>query len=267
MTPININTLLDEAKCYACYDPGDVPGLAKLALLSRISQLSATPTGPIAVTGLGTFSSAVFATSYATTVPNALPATNSLLIAVVMAGRDLGVPSTPTVTGAGLTWTLVQSIANGGSNPAISVFRAMGTPTAGFLNVDFGGVSHDCCVVSVHQFTQVNTSGANGSGAIVQSVTAGPTTGTSLAAAMAAFNANGNNAGLFVVARGANPPAVTPKAGWTALLGTGVTSAAHGTQYGVADQYRLATTDNAPSATFGFSTATGIALEIKSVLS
>lgn len=37
-TPIPIGTLLGEAVCYACYAPGDIPSLARLALWSRIAQ-------------------------------------------------------------------------------------------------------------------------------------------------------------------------------------------------------------------------------------
>jgi hypothetical protein len=40
MAAIAVNTLLDESKCYACYDPESVPELSKLALLARISQSS-----------------------------------------------------------------------------------------------------------------------------------------------------------------------------------------------------------------------------------
>jgi len=269
MSAIDINTLLSEASCYACYGPVPVPELAELALLARISQQTATPTGPIDFLGLGTFGSNTVATSYSTTVPNAIPAKNSLVLAVVMSGRDALVAGTPTLTGAGLTWVLVQSISVGAGIPTISVFRALGTATAGFVSADFAGVSQDGCIVSVHQFTQVNTSGTSGSGAIVQSLTAGPTgSGVSISATMAAFNANGNNAGFFAIGKGSNPPGITPKAAWTQALTTGFSSIAHGQGYGIADQYRLATTDNVPSATYGFTGGvTGIAIEIKSILS
>jgi hypothetical protein len=40
MAAIDIGTLPDEAKCYACFAPEYVPELSKLALLSRISDLS-----------------------------------------------------------------------------------------------------------------------------------------------------------------------------------------------------------------------------------
>ena len=40
MSALDVNTLLEEVKCYACFDPESVPEIAKLALLSRISQLS-----------------------------------------------------------------------------------------------------------------------------------------------------------------------------------------------------------------------------------
>ena len=40
MAAIAPNVLLEESKCYACFDPATVPGLAALALISRISQNS-----------------------------------------------------------------------------------------------------------------------------------------------------------------------------------------------------------------------------------
>lgn len=38
MAALDPNVLLEESKCYACFDPNSVAGLSKLALLSRISQ-------------------------------------------------------------------------------------------------------------------------------------------------------------------------------------------------------------------------------------
>jgi len=43
MSAIGVNTLLSEGACYTCYAPGDVPEMAKIALLSRIAGLSPEP--------------------------------------------------------------------------------------------------------------------------------------------------------------------------------------------------------------------------------
>lgn len=52
-TPIPIGTLLGEAACYACYAPGDIPSLARLALWSRIAQGGGGISGAIVLTRPG----------------------------------------------------------------------------------------------------------------------------------------------------------------------------------------------------------------------
>jgi hypothetical protein len=49
-TPIDIATLVSEGTCYTCFAPQPIPGIAELALWSRISQASSSPLGgPITI--------------------------------------------------------------------------------------------------------------------------------------------------------------------------------------------------------------------------
>jgi hypothetical protein len=159
----------------------------------------------------------------------------------------------------------MQSINGGAGNGTITLFRALGTPSVGTVTADFAGVSQSGCMINVMQFSQVNTTGTNGSGAIVQSATGGPTTGASLTVTLAAFNVNAKNAGFVCIARNANPVGVTPEAGWAQDTSQAFTNL---NSYGLWNAHRLLCTDNTPSGTFSFSGGVvGIACEIKSVLS
>jgi hypothetical protein len=82
----------------------------------------------------------------------------------------------------------------GGTAGLLTLFRSMGaSPTNTTGVADFGATSQDGCIVSVAQFTGVDTSGTHGSGAIVQSAIAQAGSGTALLVTLAVF-ANGSNA-------------------------------------------------------------------------
>jgi len=96
---------------------------------------------------------------------------------------------TPTVSGCNLTFEEVRSVTTGDMKH--TVLRSMGSPTDGALTISFGG-SVDRYAYNVDEFTQVDTTGANGSGAIVQSASS-TGTGTSISVTLSAFS-NINNA-------------------------------------------------------------------------
>jgi len=77
---------------------------------------------------------------------------------------------TPTATGHSLTWKQVDSVTAGPvGDRRLTCFRAMGAaPTAGALTLDFGSQMQDLCAWSVFEYDKVDTSGANGAGAVVQ---------------------------------------------------------------------------------------------------
>ncbi len=128
------------------------------------------------------------------------PASNALILAVVSQRTNISAdPSDPTLTGNGLTWVEVNTVVydtTSTSRRRVSVFRAMGaSPTTGSVTADFAGQANTHSILIIDQFANMDTSGTNGSGAIVQSVTAvaDGTPNTTLTATLAAFG-NANNA-------------------------------------------------------------------------
>lgn len=130
------------------------------------------------------------------TTASGSPTANALqLLAVGSINATTASPPEPSVTGAGLTWVLeeVSHYDTGGSNRAsIWLFRAMSaSPSSGALTITFTDQTQTNCEWSWMEFTGVDTSGTNGSGAIVQSV---PTSGTAagLTVTLAAFGSADN---------------------------------------------------------------------------
>jgi len=101
------------------------------------------------------------------------PTGDALVLATVTTTHATVASSPSSVTGNGLTWVLVDSQAYTGDTfeGKVSVYRAMGSsPTSGAVTVNFAS-SQDGYIVSVTEFTGVDTTGTNGSGAVVQSTT------------------------------------------------------------------------------------------------
>ncbi len=95
------------------------------------------------------------------------PANNLILLTVaVNAGSP---PNVATATGASITWVQVLTyVRTGTNNKRVTVLRALSSsPGSGVINIDFGGESQTA-YWSIDQFSGINTSGTNGSGAIVQ---------------------------------------------------------------------------------------------------
>lgn len=115
------------------------------------------------------------ATSYNTA--SISPPANSLVILTVMSRTGISTePNQPTVTGNGLTWVVIGSSVyydtTSSSRKKFTSFRAMGaSPSSGAATIDFAGQSQTEAVWIVDQFSNMDTSGTNGSGAVVQSAT------------------------------------------------------------------------------------------------
>ena len=98
------------------------------------------------------------------------PGSNRLLVAV-MAARFSGAPADDiiAVTGNGLTWDRITERQTATTNRMLGVFRSMGaSPSAGavtFAESDAGSYSGNA-VAAVLEFSNVDTSGTNGSGAV-----------------------------------------------------------------------------------------------------
>lgn len=156
------------------------------------------------------------ATSYATGLYT--PTANTLLLAAVTSSNASGADQ-PTLSGNNLTWVAINTITfNTIASPTYrtTVFRAMGAlPILGALTADFGAQTQRGCIISVVEFSETDTSGTNGSGAIVQSDTAAVDTNSVVSKTLAAFG-NTNNRPYGAVGQG-NSKAINPASGFTEL--------------------------------------------------
>lgn len=108
------------------------------------------------------------------TTASVSPASNNLELLTVVNETLISVdPNEPTITGNGLTWVKVGTTVfdNGGvDRKRITVFRAMGSsPSSGAITIDFAGQVQAWIQWALDEFSGIDTSGTNGSGAIVQS--------------------------------------------------------------------------------------------------
>ena len=148
------------------------------------------------------------------------PGANRLILVAVM-NSDVAPVTVPTLSGNGLTYVQVATRDyDTDASPArvVTLFRAMGAaPSAGAITIDFGGTNQNGCAWHVCEFDGVDTSGTNGSGAIVQAPTDfNDTTGTSSSVTLAAFGDATNNA-AFVAKMHNRAEAATEETGWTEL--------------------------------------------------
>jgi hypothetical protein len=166
----------------------------------------------------------------------------------------------PAVTGCGLTWVHVDGVEydTAGTRHAVHRFRALGaSPTTGQLTITPTEALLGCGW-SWAEYDGIDTSGTNGSGAIVQTVVNNGT-GTTLSATLAAFGdaANGVSAGLSTD----GDSVFTAGTGY-AILGQDVSASASPTA-SIGQEWR-ADNDTTPDATIGSSAQWGIiASELK----
>lgn len=156
------------------------------------------------------------ASSYATASVT-LDANRLALLFVNLTRGSSTNPNTPTVTGGGVTWVQVATLvygAVGATRTSLTLFRAMGTPSAGALTIDCGGATHLGASWSLMEFGNVDQTGTNGSGAVVQSAT-NSAAATTLTATLAAFG-SASNATYGALANGtASSTARTAGTGFT----------------------------------------------------
>lgn len=109
------------------------------------------------------------ATSFATA--SISPTAGKLVVIAVYNRKSTGTPATPTVSGAGLTWTQVVTQVHAAGNSRFTIFRAMGaSPSAGVLTIDFGGETQQMCHWDIVQWTGARQGGTNGSLAVPQGI-------------------------------------------------------------------------------------------------
>lgn len=156
----------------------------------------------ITQTSLTSGSSIVSGTSFATA--SVTPTANALIIATFTPRNGASTnPGSMSVTGNGLTWVSIGSVNfdnASSSRRTMQMFRALGAaPSTGVITfttaeTDTGGTW------TVDQFTGVDTSGTNGSGAVVQFATNSDPSATvaTLTVTLAAFGSvNNGTYGVF----------------------------------------------------------------------
>ncbi len=148
------------------------------------------------------------------------PSANKLILVSVLSRASSGTTNVPTLSGNGLTYVEVVNYVTSENANRVTIFRAMGaSPTTGAITIDFDGQTQIYCHWSVNEFTGIDTSGTNGSGAIVQSAgNTNSSTNTGLTVTLSAFESS-NNAAYGSVRAG---NAVTPGSGFTELSQTTV---------------------------------------------
>jgi adhesin/invasin len=152
------------------------------------------------------------------TTASIAPAPNALVTVAVLSHQSASAVPDPTLTGAGMTWQVVASVAYDGATPLdrLTIYRAMSaSPGSGPLTIKTSATVSNCQWI-VSQWSGVDQSGTNGSGAIVQTGSATGAAVTTLTASLAAFASPSDVAyGVFGIA--ANTAVATPGSGFTTI--------------------------------------------------
>ena len=152
------------------------------------------------------------------TTASIAPAPNALVTVAVLSHQSSAAVPDPTVTGAGMTWQVVASVAYDGTTPLdrLTIYRAMSaSPGSGPLTIKTSATVSNCQWI-VSQWTGASQSGTNGSGAIVQTGSATGAAVTTLTASLAAF-ASPNDVAYGVFGIAANTAVASPGSGFTTI--------------------------------------------------
>lgn len=215
----------------------------------------------------GTDGSGGFVSS--STIASTTPTANRLIIAIIHSAAfqpDQIDPPTA-VTVASVSMTAVANIKDTVTGQCVSLWRGLSaSPGSGTGTITFDETQY-YANWSVFELAGIDTSGTNGSGAIVQSASNKDVTGSGTAAAvtLSAFGnaANGAVFGSGWTNTGATIRTCTPDTGWTEVHDTGSTYAGGAAAAAIESQWRAS---NDTSATGTWSAAgfiLSIAAEIK----
>ncbi|MBB2769121.1 UNVERIFIED_ORG: hypothetical protein GGE11_000016 [Mycolicibacterium obuense] len=111
------------------------------------------------------------AMSYTTDQITPAPAALVLVFVASFRAPLQGTPAPPALSGNGMAWQQVQTVLGGAQgNRRLTCFRSMGGgPTPGPVTFDFGDQTQDLCAWSIFEYTDVDTGGTSGAGAVAQS--------------------------------------------------------------------------------------------------
>lgn len=203
------------------------------------------------------------ATSYATA--SVTPASNKLQLLACVTRHGSATPNTPTASGCSLTWVAITNthFDTSGSQRKLTLFRAMGSsPSTGAITIDYAGQTQTGQAWALIEVTGADTSGTDGSGAIVQSKANQNTTGTVNTLTVTLDSSPDANNGIFACfGIGDGTLTFSPGSGFTEL-----TDQANGAEANLAmtTMYDAAGGDTTADTTMtGNSEVGGIAVEIK----
>jgi hypothetical protein len=154
------------------------------------------------------------------TTASIAPAANALVTIAVIGHTSTAASPSPTVTGGGMSaWVEVATITfNSVATPLkrMSIFRAMSAaPGSGTITISFPTTESNAAWV-VSQWTGVDQTGSNGSGAIVQTKSGSADGVSSIATTLAALG-SANNVAYGVVGTNGSALGITPAAGFTEI--------------------------------------------------
>ena len=195
------------------------------------------------------------------------PGANKLITALVLSSRGSSTdPSVPTMSGNGMTWVEVGNVlvrSTGTIRGRLTLFRAMhACPSAGQPQIQHAAAGTGCAWI-IEEWDGVDTSGTNGSGAVVQFNSNGPVTATTCTVTLSALTSG--NVGYAGYGSVNSALTFSPEGGgtpWTEQPAAEVTYSTPSCWLGA--MYRLASDDNTPTGTSSASdTWGGLAIEIK----
>jgi hypothetical protein len=196
------------------------------------------------------------------------PAGSQLVVAGVHVRSGSGVTAAISLAGGGMTaWDTIldfeyDTVGTGTNKARIAVFRSLqASPSSGTVSIDCGATAVGACEWTFAQFDGVDTSGANGAGAVVQSAqtVADSAAATSATITLSAFGSVDNAAfGFFGIMLNEIP---TLGAGFTGLnLGVSGTAPVTGSR----GEWKL--NDDTVDMSWSSAVFGGIAIEIKAAV-
>ena len=196
----------------------------------------------------------VDASSYTTT---GTAGANNKLYLITVENSHATAPALPTLTHSG-GLTCVEIANSVASNRRVTLFRALKTTgvSAGTFTADAAGATQTSWSVVVDEATEVDTTGTDGAGAIVQSDTSAGS-GTTATGNLAAFADAVNNAAFMATMNNLNSP-ITEEAGYTELADLGHANPTRR----VETEYKLGE-DTSVTSTFSSAAWHCIAVEVK----
>lgn len=209
------------------------------------------------VTGIGVFSESndsIAGANNWTTSGTLAASNNKLYIAFVLSKTVSGWSPAPTLSGAGINWVHIATATNGVQSN-VAAFRGLVTSGASTGALTFDTDTGDDIYyprIQVIEFSDVDTSGTDGSGAVLQSVQVNGT-GTSGTVSITMTTGDALVAGWHNNTNGD----ITPRASWTEAYDSATGNGTGATQFYIG-------TDTAVSATWSSSgDYSGIGIEIK----